>query len=181
MLEEAKIIDGCIRGDKQCIALLYKSYASSLYAVALRYTRNAEEAQDVLHDAFFLILDNLEQYEGRSSLYTWLARIVINQALFVRKKQLNVMMEDYEDYEEIIADETITDSDKLTHKALLGFIRGLTPVQQTMFNLCEIEGYSYKEVAQTLNSTEAYCRKVLCHAKNTLRKKVNEFFRNENK
>jgi RNA polymerase sigma-70 factor (ECF subfamily) len=160
---------------------LYQNYAASLYAVALRYTKSEEDAQDVLHDAFLRILNSLELFEGKCMLYTWLARIVINHALTMQKKQSKVVMEDYSDYEEKIADEPISDSEKLTHQVLLDFIRELTPRQQAVFNLCEMEGYSYKEAVKMLKISESRCRKLLYSAKDILRKKVNDFLENENK
>ena len=53
MLDEADIINGCIKGDSKCQSLLYQKYSRLLYGTALRYTRCEEDAQDVLQDAFY--------------------------------------------------------------------------------------------------------------------------------
>jgi len=180
MLEDAQIIEGCIRKNQQSIALLYERYASPLYATALRYAKSEADAQDILHDAFIRIFDNIEQFEGKGTLFSWLTQIVVNQALtWIKQKQRRHIV-NYDDYEEVIADESVIDSDKLTHNILLDFIRELAPGQQAVFNLCELEGYSYKEVAEQLNSSELNCRSQLFRAKNILRKRVNDFLITEN-
>jgi len=181
MVEEAQIVEGCIKNDSQCKALLYKQYASSLYGVALRYAKTEEDAQDILQDAFLRIFDNIEQYGGKGSLFAWLAKIVIHQACTFHHERSKAILVDYEDYEEMIADESIVESDKLTHQVLLGFIRELSQTYQTVFNLCAIDGYSGREAAKKLNCTEAICRARLFKARNMLKKKVNKFLEKENK
>lgn len=181
MVEEAQIIQGCIDNDPQCKALLYKQYASSLYGVALRYTKTEADAQDVLQDAFFRIFDGMEQYEGKGSLGAWLAKVVTNQAVDFLRKRSRVILVDYEDYEETIADETIVESDRLTHNILLGFIKELPQRFQAVFNLCAIDGYSHREAAKALNCSESICRKELFKARSILKKKVSNFLNEENK
>ena len=109
-----------------------------------------------------------------------MTRIVINQAL--KLYQLNKKafpVENYEDYQEKLSDVSITDSDKLSYNVLLDFIRQLPDGYRMVFNLCEIEGYSYEEVSKILHCTNATCRSQLFKAKNVLRKKVVEFTKNE--
>jgi len=180
MVEEVQIIEGCIKNDQQCKALLYKNYAPALYGVALRYTQRKEDAEDILHDAFLKIFDNIKQYSGKGSLLGWLSRIIINQAMDFHHQKPKAIFVDYGDYEEMIADETIIDPDKMTHKILLGFIKELPQMYQSMFNLCVIDGYSYDEAAKELRCTASECRTGLFRARNMLKRKVNNFLKEEN-
>ena len=175
------MIEGCIKRDSRCQTLLYEEYAPFLYGVALRYTKTEEDAQDVLQDAFIRIFDTMEQYEGKGSLRAWMRRIVANQAFELLKHQSKATFVNYDDYEESIADESIVESDKLTHKILLNFVKELPQRQQTMFNLCVIDGYPYREVAKKFDCTETVCRKAVFEARNMLKKKVNNFLKEENK
>ena len=181
MIEEAQIVEGCIKKDQRCRTLLYERYAPSLYAVALRYTKNEEDAQDVLQDAFLRIFDTIKLYDGRGSLLGWLNRIVINETLNFVKLRSKVIFESFDDYEERIADESVVVSDKLTHEILLNIIRELPQGQQAVFNLCVIDEYSYEEAAQMLNCSQSTCRTQLFKAKNLLKEKVNNFFKRENR
>jgi RNA polymerase sigma-70 factor (ECF subfamily) len=165
--------------DNQWENLLYEQYAPYLYGVALRYTKSEADAQDLLQESFLMIFDSIEQYDRRGSIRAWMARIVINQALRLKVKQSKFKHETYDNYEEVIADNSVVQSDMYTHKILLGFIRDLPEGYQMVFNLCEIEGYSYDEVAKILNCTLSTCRSQLSKAKKMLRKKVNELNESE--
>jgi len=182
MLDDEQIIEGCIKKDAQCQSMLYKKYAASLYVIALRYTVSKEDAQDVLHDAFLKIFDNIKQFsvgEKKGTLLGWLTRIVINQALAQHKMNTKVVYSD--ECVEEISDKSVIQSDKLTHKILLDFIRDLPHNCRIVFNLCGIEGYSYEEAAKMLNFTGVNCRVQMSRAKNILREKVNNFMEKENK
>ena len=179
-MNETQLVEECIKGNEQCRTLLYNQYSKGLYGIALRYTSCQEDAQDVLQEAFIRIFNNLKQYNGTGKLQAWMTRIVINQAL--KLYQLNKKafpVENYEDYQEKLSDVSITDSDKLSYNVLRDFIRQLPDGYRMVFNLCEIEGYSYEEVSKILHCTNATCRSQLFKAKNVLRKKVVEFTKNE--
>ena len=175
MLDEADIINGCIKGDSKCQSLLYQKYSRLLYGTALRYTRCEEDAQDVLQDAFLRIFDTIKQYKGSGKFVSWMTKIVINQALKLYQQQKKFAIEDYEEYQDSIKDDSIVDSDVLSHEVLLGFIRDLPEGYRMVFNLCEIEGYSYEEVAQMLGCSNSTGRSQLFKAKKVLQKKIIQF------
>lgn len=182
VLNEEQLIEGIKRGDSQCQSLFYNKHASSLYGMVLRYTRSEDDAKDVLQDAFIRIFDNIEQYSGKGAIGAWMTRIVINQALkLYQQRQRHQMMSLDDENQEEIKDESIVVSDILTHEMLLGFIRDLPDGYRMVFNLCEIEGYSHEEVAKMLNCTASTSRSQLSKAKNSLRKKINDFNEKETK
>lgn len=181
MENEAQIIEGCIKNDRQCETLLYQKYAPLLYGIALRYSQREEDAQDVLQEAFCRIFSNIKQHNQTGSLVGWLIRVVINQALTYRKQHFKFRLEDYKDYEESIADETIVVSDKLTHNILLRFIRELPQGDQDAFNLCAIDKYSYRDASKVLHCTETACRMRLHRARTLLKRRVDDFLKSENK
>ncbi len=176
VLNEEQLIEGIKQGDSQCQSLFYKKHASFLYGMALRYTQSEEDAKDVLQDAFIKIFDNIKQYSGKGAVGAWMTRVVINQALkLYHRRQKHQMLSLDDENQEEIRDESIIASDMLTHEMLLGFIHDLPDGYQMVFNLCEIEGYSHEEVAEMLNCTASTSRSQLSKAKNSLRKKINDF------
>ena len=178
-LNEEEIIKGCKRKDSRSQALLYEQNAPMLFGMALRYSSSEEDAKDVLQDAFLKIFDSIGQYNKKGELRAWMTRVVINEALNVHKlrnRHLN-----YDDFEEEISDSSVVVSDMMTHEILLKFIQKLPDGYRTVFNLCEIEGYSQDEAAKMLNLNPSTCRSQLFKAKNTLRKWVNEFTKKEEK
>ncbi len=181
MLTDEELIVGCNNGNERYKTQLYYRYSPSLFGVALRYTRNEADAQDVLQDAFIKIFDSLEQYKGTGTLKAWLTRIVINKALQYYKKQKRQqdVVDSYEDNLYQIEDESINYSDKLSQQVLLNFIQSLPDGYRMVFNLCEIEGYSYDEVAAMLQCSNSNCRSQLFKAKRILKQKVNDFLKKE--
>lgn len=74
-------------GDEQAFGILFKRYQSKIFAVALRYTRIAEDAEDVVQETFQKAFLYLHKFEGKSSFCTWLTRIAINEALMLLRRR----------------------------------------------------------------------------------------------
>ena len=68
-------------GDELAFETIVKRHWQRISAVALRYTRCREDAEDIVQQTFHKAFSHLQGFEGRSSFSTWLTSIVINQAL----------------------------------------------------------------------------------------------------
>ena len=69
-----------------------------VFRLALRITRNQEDAEDAQQEALLKAYRNLDQFQGRSRFTTWLSSIAINEALMFRRKHRNVIQIQFEDY-----------------------------------------------------------------------------------
>lgn len=76
---EIGLIDGCRRGDGQAFARLVQVHERMVYSLAARLLGDPEEARDLSQDVFLQIYRTLGSFAGRSSLKTWIYRIVVNQ------------------------------------------------------------------------------------------------------
>lgn len=65
-------------GDPRAFEVLYRRHTEMLYATALRITRDADAAADVVHDAWVRAVERAAQFEGRSAFRTWIVGIVVN-------------------------------------------------------------------------------------------------------
>src|ERR1700747_958460 len=74
-------------GDEQAFGILFKRYQTKIFAVAHRYTRIPEDAEDVVQETFQKAFLHLHKFEGKSSFYTWLTRIAINEALMLLRRK----------------------------------------------------------------------------------------------
>jgi RNA polymerase sigma-70 factor (ECF subfamily) len=74
------------RGDERALGTLFQRYQPKIFAVALRYTRVAEDAEDIVQQTFQKAFIHLHQFEGKSSFYTWLTRIAVNEALMLLRR-----------------------------------------------------------------------------------------------
>jgi len=77
---ERGLVEMCRRGDAEAFARLVSLHESMVYNLAARLLGDAEEARDLSQDVFLLVYRTLGRFEGRSSLKTWIYRIVVNQA-----------------------------------------------------------------------------------------------------
>jgi RNA polymerase sigma-70 factor (ECF subfamily) len=86
--DDAGLLARMRKADDAALAECVRAYYSRLLVVARRILGNEEDSRDAVQDAFLAAVRNIENFEGRSQLGTWLHRIVINAALGrLRKRQ----------------------------------------------------------------------------------------------
>jgi RNA polymerase sigma-70 factor (ECF subfamily) len=81
MIDEATLIERLKAGEEQAFEELVRTFGGRLLAVARRYVRTEEDAQDVVQSAYLNAFRALERFEGSCQVFTWLHRIVVNTAL----------------------------------------------------------------------------------------------------
>jgi len=86
---ERQLLQAAKRGSSQAFEALCEVYRGRLLNAALRITRNREDAEDALQDGLLSAFVHIKDFHQRSSLSTWLTRIVINSALMIRRKNRN--------------------------------------------------------------------------------------------
>jgi len=172
--ENIDIINGCKNGDRKAQEKLYKNYYRAMMTICLRYTKNDEDAVEVLNTGFFKAFKNIQRYDSsQATVYTWIRSIVMNSCIdFVKQKQkLQKVSELNDDIEVHIAPEVIG---KIKTAELLGEVRRLAPATQAVFNLYVLEGYNHKEIGQLLNISEGTSKWHLSEARKNLQQLINE-------
>src|ERR1700681_2666963 len=84
---ETELVAAARSGDAEAFGLLIGHYYRNVFHLALRITRNHEDAEDVLQEASLKAYRNLKQFQGNSRFYTWLVRITMNEALMKLRKR----------------------------------------------------------------------------------------------
>ena len=135
---------------------LYKEYSGFVYSVALRVSQNSADAQEVTQDVFMKVYRGLKDFEGRSSLRTWIYRITVNTALNQcrRSNRFPLTGEAYDFAVETQAAQSSASeaADEQDRKArLAALLEALNPGQRAVIVLREIEGLNYREIASALN------------------------------
>ena len=93
--EEA--IRGVLSGNRDAFAVLVERYQGRAFRLALRVLRNEESARDAVQDAFLKAYSALSRFQGRSSFYTWLYRLVMNQCLDMKRRDKSDRHVEWED------------------------------------------------------------------------------------
>ena len=84
--DQSEFIARLKKGDRSAFAEMVEQYSTAIYRIGLRFTNNAQDAEDVLQETFIKAYRALPEFEGRSSLATWLYRIAVNESLMTLRK-----------------------------------------------------------------------------------------------
>jgi RNA polymerase sigma-70 factor (ECF subfamily) len=140
--------------------------------LCLRYTSNEPDAKEALNSAFYKVFRGIENYNPqRASLYTWIAKIVINTCLNllrVKPEPVQSIVENDNNYNAIASDAIL----KMNADEILEILRQLPPATNAVFNLFAIEGYSHKEIAQMMNISEGTSKWHMSEARKQLQKMI---------
>jgi RNA polymerase sigma-70 factor (ECF subfamily) len=153
--EERELVQRIQTGDRQAFEALLDAYETRVYRLALRFTDNVPDAEDVTQEIFLAIYRGLGRFRGNSALGTWIYRIAMNHCLEYRRKRR---------LESIPYDEELTlassdwredpvqaaDRQELSAKVEAA-INCLSPQHRDVIVLHELQGLTYQEVATMLN------------------------------
>ena len=169
-----EILDGCRKDDRKAQEKLYRSYYKAMMSLCLRYTKNEEDALEVINTGFLKIYKNIYRYTpAKAGLFTWMRTIIVNSCLdFIKAKQKTFHADEFNQVQEVeIQPEAIS---KIKSAELLGLIRELPPATQAVFNLYVTEGYNHKEIGKLMNISEGTSKWHLSEARKILQQKIRE-------
>lgn len=168
-----QLIKKCINQDAKAQSQLYKQYASKLFSLCLKYSKNYAEAEDNLHDAFITVFSKIDQYKNKGSFEGWLKRIAINTSL--QRYRENVGVFDIVN-EGNIEDVTVDINDEnLNIDFLLKIIQELPDRYRLVFNLYVLDGYSHVEISELINISAGTSKSNLARARMILKEKIEDY------
>jgi RNA polymerase sigma factor (sigma-70 family) len=153
---------------------LYNRLSGKMYSVCLRYAGNADDAQDLLQEGFIKVYKNLEKYRGDGSFEGWVRRIFVNTSIEQYRKKSIALQKSTDVENVVIEDKEWSVLDNLAERDILKMIQELSPGYKVVFNMHVIEGYSHKEIADTLGINEGTSKSQLARAKVVLQKMVEQ-------
>ncbi len=187
--DESALVAQAKAGDQNAFSELVRRYERKIYRLAKNITRNDEDAEDVLQDAFLKAYTHLDNFKGDSKFYTWIVRIAVNEALMRLRKRKNdrsVPLDEPVD----LGEETVTReiavwednpeqqySQEEWRRILDEAIDTLKPDFRTVFVLRDIEELSTEETAETLGISIPAVKSRLLRARLALREKLTRQFK----
>ncbi len=170
-MKDPEIISGCAKGDRKCQKFLWDKFSKKLFSVTQRYMQSSEDAEDVLIDAFVKIYNSIGKFQNKSSLETWMRRIVINESLNKLRVRKSIYETDVYEVPQISFDDKAFDSLQLDE--IFKLIQNLPDGYRTVFNMFAIDGYSHKEISEKLGIQEGSSRSQLAKARQSLMMSLN--------
>ncbi|MCD6366724.1 MAG: sigma-70 family RNA polymerase sigma factor [Bacteroidales bacterium] len=152
---DERLIRKCIKGENQAIEELYHLASAGLFGICLRYANNREDAQDLLHDGFLKIMDNLKRFRWEGSFEGWLRRIIVNEAINYYRRGNFIHFKEYESVDFKIEGFELSGLERMTQQELLGLLEKLPAGYRIVFNLFAIEEFSHPEISKMLNISES--------------------------
>jgi RNA polymerase sigma-70 factor (ECF subfamily) len=186
--DEHLLVAAAKKGDTTAFEELVSRYEKKIFRVTMNITRNQQDAEDAMQDAFLKAYSHLKDFSGDSRFYTWLVRIAANEALMrLRKRRPNVVSldEPVESEDDLIPRE-IEDwgpnplqrfAQTEMNEILTSAIDTLPPDFRTVFVLRDIEELSTEETAKSLGISVPAVKSRLLRARLKLREQLDRYFR----
>lgn len=164
--------------------LIYSDFADMVYNLSMNYMQNEKDAQDITQEVFIKVYQELDKFNEKSSLKTWVYRITINQCLDQIKKSktkkrfgftISLFGNSTETYSPIeFKHPGVLLENQEELEQLFNQINKLPEKQKTALILKSIEGLSQKEIAEIMGQSEKAIESLLSRARKNLKINLNQ-------
>ena len=170
--ELQQLIEGCLRGNRQMQLRLYKMHYGKMMAMCMRYMGSKDEAMEALNNGFLKVYEKLDTYRNNGSFEGWIRRIIYNTTIDMLRQRIKYR----EKHVDEVADEPVNAEimQKLFTEDLMNLIGSLPGNTRLVFNMFAIEGYSHKEIGNTLNISEGTSKWHVNEARKLLKNGINK-------
>ncbi len=167
-MELSKLIAECRQQRTSAQKCVYDYFATAMFLLCRRYLKTDHEAEEAMMNGFLKFFTQLHQLVHTSDAATvaWIKKIMINACLMMLR-QRNSFLQVVEDLPEC-TDQDETALAKLNAGEIFQVVTQLPIGYRTVFNLYAIEGYSHKEIAETLDISEGTSKSQLSKARGML-------------
>ncbi|NDJ86399.1 MAG: sigma-70 family RNA polymerase sigma factor [Chloroflexi bacterium] len=185
MEPQPELIHRLRQRDKAALAEVFDRYSDRIYRLGLSLLRDEQAADGVVQDTFVALIENLDTFEGRSSLGTWLYRVAYNNIMGrLRRQKPQVQLEDDStpnyplptnliDWQELPED-LLSSAEAM--QQVQRAIDALSPNLRVVFVLRDIEGLTTMEAATTLGISPGTAKVRLHRARLALRETLANYF-----
>ena len=181
-ISEARLLSDAKRGEPEAFEALCQTLRPRLLKIALRITRNREDAEDAVQDSMMRAFVHLNDFHGNSSFSTWLTRIVLNSALMINRKNRSARQISADELPPAgepgfqIPDRTPNPEQTYVQRErrtiLHSAIRRLRPRIRAVIEIAQFQELPIKETAKILDISVAAAKGRCFHARAALRKSV---------
>jgi RNA polymerase sigma-70 factor (ECF subfamily) len=196
--DDRALVEALRRGDEAAFATLVDRYSRPMLRLAATYVRSPAVAEEVVQEAWLGVVAGIDRFEGRSSLKTWIFRILTNTAQTRGAREARSVP--FSSLEREGEEEPAVDPDRFgaegfwaspprpwdlpderllskeTRERVAQTIEALPPMQRAVISLRDVEGWSSEEVRNVLELSETNQRVLLHRARSTVRAELERYF-----
>jgi RNA polymerase sigma-70 factor (ECF subfamily) len=177
------------QGDEPAFKKLVDEWQNMVYNTAVGIVQNEEDADDITQEVFIQVYQSVSSFKGESKFSTWLYRVTVSKALDhekkkKRKKRFGIVQSLFggDGEEQIHAVEFNHPGVQMEKKEkageLFNALKLLPDKQRIAFTLHKLEGQSYQEVAEIMNTTLYAVESLMGRAKTNLKKELSKYYTN---
>ena len=186
--DEQEVVARAKSRSKSAFDELVKHYERRVFRLAQNITRNHQDAEDAVQNAFVKAFQQLADFRGESRFYTWLVRITFNEAVMNirrRSRHNQVSIDEPKETDESCDPLEIEDggpnpeqhyTQHELRQILATAIKELKPAYRAVFQLRDVDGLSTEETAQALALTSSAVKTRLKRARLELRNSLDKYF-----
>lgn len=179
--DDQSLLDAARAGDRAALETLLLRHQEQVYRFGMKLCRHPEDAEDILQDTLLAMANSIGDFQGRSSLSTWLYSVARSFCIKKRRKSKfapsrEESLESASSEVRALSDSSDNPNEALTSKrlegALAAAIESLDPEQGEVLLLRDVEGLKAKEVAEILDISIAAVKSRLHRARLRLREQM---------
>jgi RNA polymerase sigma-70 factor, ECF subfamily len=184
-MENLKLIQNAQQGDHEAFYMLFEKNKKMVFGLAFKYTKNKQDAEDILQETFIKALNNLNKFQTKkySSFSSWVYRIGINCSIdFLRdKKRIRENLSDWRLMDSTNSDASQTDPEKKASREDLKkkielILNDMPPRQKMAFVLKHFQQLKIREIAEYMDCSEGSVKKQLFRAVTDLKSSLKKIF-----
>ena len=170
--DEIELAKRCVNNDRHAQNLLFNKYSKKMMSVCFRYSRNIEDAEEVLNEGFRRVFDKISTFNATGSLEGWIRKVIVNVAIAKYKEGSKLYKHVDLDSIQLIDHSSNDVYSELNAKELIMQIQKLPPAYQMVFNLYVFEGLKHREIAEQLGISEGTSKSNLSQARTWLKRRI---------
>ncbi len=177
--DDQRLIAASLQGDTSAFGQLVRRYQERLYHTVYRLVENADDAQDVVQEAFLHAYQSLESFKGDAQFFTWLYRIAVNTAISLKRKNRVVLSIDTANRNGEGGADPLDPSEETRpghalemaeeERRIQHALNRLSPEHRTVLIMKDMEGQKYEVMAEVLQVPIGTIRSRLHRARLELR------------
>ncbi|MCG8332490.1 MAG: sigma-70 family RNA polymerase sigma factor [Chitinophagales bacterium] len=167
---DKELVDGCIKNDRYAQEMLYRKFFATMMRMVMRYTKNQEEAMEILNNGFLRVFKKLPTYSFKGSLEGWIRKLIFHSVSdYFRSNSKPIYFMDLEDRDAPTNENALNN---LYLEDVMQLVDLLPSATKDVFYLYAIDGYTHVEIADMLNISVGTSKWHLSNARKKLKQLI---------